>query len=56
MDVMKKKIFIPRKRTTHVPCRIEDLDQRAQIPLEAVLIKVIARIYRERRPLTDEPA
>ena len=56
MDVMKRRILIPRKRTSPVPCRIEDLDQRTQIPLESVLIKVIARLYRERRPLSDEPA
>ena len=56
MDVMKRKIVIPRKRTSPVPFRIEALDQRAQIPLEEVLVKVMARLYRERRPLTDEPA
>ena len=56
MDVMKRKIVIPRKRTSPVPFRIEELDQRAQIPLESVLMKMFARLYRERRPLTDESA
>lgn len=54
MNIMKRRIFIPRKRTTPIPCRIEDLDQRAQIPLESVLTKILARLYRERRLLLDE--
>jgi len=54
MEVMKRRIFIPRKRTTPVPCRIEDLDQRARIPLESVLTKILARFYHERRSLMDE--
>lgn len=55
MEVMKKKIFIPHKRTIPVSFRIEELDQRVQIPLEEVLVKVIARLYRKGRP-SNEPA
>ena len=54
MEVMKRRIFIPRKRTSPIHFRIEDFDQRAQIPLESVLTKILARLYRERRSLTDE--
>ncbi len=55
MDVMKRRILIPRKRTSPVPFRVEDLDQRVQLPLEEVLVKVIARLYRKGRP-SNEPA
>jgi len=54
MEVMKRRIFIPRKQTSPLHFRIEDFDQRTQIPLESVLTKILAPLYRERRPLTDE--
>lgn len=56
MEVKKVKFRIPRKKSTSVSCRIEGLNRKDQIPLEEVLVKVIARIYHERRHLTDEPA
>lgn len=56
METSRRKIFIPRKRTAKPFCRTEYIPEKRQLPVEEILVRILARIHNERRPLTDEPA
>ncbi len=55
MDAFRKRIFIPRKRTAAVNHRVEDTHEKTCIPVEDILVHILARIQEERSP-KDEPA
>ena len=56
MKTMKRKLFIPRKSTNGILCRVEDMGQIVEVPIEKAILKVLARLYSERRTKTDELA
>lgn len=56
MKAMKKKMFIPRRKADHFVSRIENIPEETCIPTEEVLVRILVRIYTERRRTSNVPA
>lgn len=54
METQKSRLFIPRKKAEMLSCRIEGLEKIEDVPVEDTLLKILARVYYERRAHQNE--
>ncbi len=56
MKAKERRFYIPHKRTGDIICRVEEMGQIKEVPIEKAMLKVLARLYRERSMMSDELA
>lgn len=54
MKTQKSHLFIPRKKSETLCCRIEGLEKIEDVPIEDTLVKILARVYYGRRAHQNE--